>query len=112
MPGTTTMLAASRVVTVTSTRLSTRKVAVFELIVAWGRPPTAWSRRAVRSGLALPAGSSVLLTAGTLARHGGEARLPRAGLSGYIDGELTQQQQQRGHRQRNHRAGKSVHGRA
>jgi membrane-bound lytic murein transglycosylase D len=47
----------------------------------------AWSRRAVRSGLALPAGSSVWLPAGTLAAHGGEARLPRAGLYGHIDDE-------------------------
>jgi membrane-bound lytic murein transglycosylase D len=47
----------------------------------------AWSQRAVRSGLALPSGSSFWLPAGTLARHGGEARLPRAGLSGYIDDE-------------------------
>lgn len=36
----------------------------------------AWTRRAVRSALALPRGLTVWLPAGTLARAGGEARIP------------------------------------
>jgi membrane-bound lytic murein transglycosylase D len=40
----------------------------------------AWTRAALASGLPLPAGSTVWLPAGTLARHGGAVEIPASGL--------------------------------